>query len=182
MFNKSIGNIKGRIFICCMFLMSLAACGGGNPDKPSSTAQSSSSSSQFLPQTAYGSTTTIVAEHSGKCLDVRGGPTATQDGAIIEQWTCSGEANQDWNLNNKGNGNYELIARSSGKCIEPIGGGVDNYTNIQQATCDGSSKQLWNVRPKAAAGYYEIVSANAGRCLDVTGGPTATQDGVYTEL
>lgn len=28
----------------------------------------------------------LVAKHSGKCLDITGGPQATQNGALAEQW------------------------------------------------------------------------------------------------
>jgi hypothetical protein len=37
---------------------------------------------------------TIVAAHSGKCLDVR--DVSLADGARIQQWTCHGGANQQW--------------------------------------------------------------------------------------
>ena len=42
-----------------------------------------------LPSTSV-ATTTVVAQHSGMCLDVRGGPQAINDGAPIEQWHCTG--------------------------------------------------------------------------------------------
>ncbi|WP_395835627.1 RICIN domain-containing protein [Archangium violaceum] len=130
---------------------------------------------------ALAATTTIVAQHSNKCLDVRGGPTATADGALIEQWSCTGEANQAWTLTDKGNGQYQLVASSSGKCVEVINGATANGAGIQQATCSGLARQLWNLRSKGS-GRYEIVAVSGGRCLDVTGGPTATGDGVLTEL
>lgn len=43
---------------------------------------------------------TIVARHSGKCLNVAGGSTA--DGANIEQYTCSGWSSQQFSLENVG--------------------------------------------------------------------------------
>jgi hypothetical protein len=187
MFTKTVRTASKQATICSLLVL-MAACGGNNSADSSqasftqSPSTQSSTSPKLMPVTAYGATTTIIAEHSGQCLDVRGGPTATQDGALIEQWGCSGEANQDWNLNSKGNGQYEIIARSSNKCIEPIGGGTENYTQIQQATCDGSSKQLWTVRAKPSGGRYEIINVNANRCLDVIGGPTATLEGTLTEL
>ncbi|MFY0528763.1 RICIN domain-containing protein [Archangium gephyra] len=130
---------------------------------------------------ALAATTTIVAQHSNKCLDVRGGPTATQDGALIEQWSCTGQANQAWTLTDRGGGQYQLAAASSGKCVEVINGATGNGAGIQQATCSGQPRQLWTLNSKGS-GRYEIVAVNGGRCLDVTGGPTATGDGVLTEL
>jgi len=40
----------------------------------------------------------LVSENSGKCLDVTGGPAATDDGVPVQQWTCWGGANQQWIL------------------------------------------------------------------------------------
>ncbi|WP_334190017.1 RICIN domain-containing protein [Noviherbaspirillum sp.] len=158
----------------------LVACGGGS-SSTSPQAGTASGASLLHHSSAVSTTTHIIAEHSSQCLDVRGGAAATQDGALIEQWTCTGQANQDWTLVSYGNDNYALQARSSGKCIEPVGGNTANETRIQQSTCNGSPNQLWNVRPKTT-GRYEIVHAVAGRCLDVIGGPSATQEGVLTEL
>jgi hypothetical protein len=128
-----------------------------------------------------GAATTIVAEHSGKCLDVRGGPAAKNDGAAIEQWTCTGESNQAWTLTDKGNGQYQIAASSSGKCLDLAGGATANGTPIQQATCTGASRQLWKLR-MAGNGRHEVVSVSSGRCLDITGGPSATGDGALAEL
>ncbi|HEY8101101.1 MAG TPA: RICIN domain-containing protein [Burkholderiaceae bacterium] len=130
---------------------------------------------------AFAATTTIVAKHSGKCLDVRGGVTATGNGAPIEQWTCSGQANQAWTLKDMGGAQYELIASNSNKCVDIFNGGTANGTAIQQMDCTGQPNQLWKVN-SLGSGQYQIISTSSGRCLDVTGGPTATGDGVLTEL
>lgn len=123
----------------------------------------------------------VVAKHSGKCLDVRGGPAATNDGALIEQWSCSGEANQTFTFKDMGSGHVAIVAKNSGKCIDLAGAGSINGTAVQQATCNGAQTQLWNVRD-VGGGQSEIVSVFAKRCLDVTGGPGATADGVLTAL
>jgi hypothetical protein len=131
---------------------------------------------------SFAATTTIVAKHSGKCLDVRGGVTATGDGAPVEQWTCSGQANQAWTLQRVGaGGNFEIIASNSGKCLDMYNNGSANGTAIQQMTCTGQSNQLWRLK-SLGGGLYQIIAANNPHCLDVTGGPAATGDGVLTEL
>jgi len=43
------------------------------------------------------------------------------------------------------------------------------------------ARQLWKVN-SLGSGQNQIISVAANRCLDVTGGPTATGDGVLTEL
>ena len=123
----------------------------------------------------------LVAQHSGKCLNVRGGAAATSDGVPIEQWTCTGETSQAWTLTEMGSSQYELVAKSSGKCLDLVGGGGGNGTRIQQAPCTGAATQLWSLQSQGS-GQNQIVSASSGRCLDVTGGPTATGDGVPAEL
>jgi hypothetical protein len=130
---------------------------------------------------SFAATTTIVAKHSGKCLDVRGGVTATADGARIEQWACSGQANQAWTLKDMGGAQYEIIASNSGKCIDILNGGTANGTAIQQLSCTGQTKQRWKLNSQGS-GQYQIISVSSGRCLDVTGGTGATGDGVLTEL
>ncbi len=125
--------------------------------------------------------TTIIAQHSNKCLDVRGGPQAIGDGALIEQWTCTGTTNQSWTLNDRGGEQYELVASNSNKCVEVIDGSTTRGAGIHQATCTGQPRQLWRLRNKSA-NVYEIVNSPSNLCLDVTGGPQATADGVLTEL
>ena len=41
-------------------------------------------------------TYTVVSAIRGKCLDVRGG--SIYNGAALIQWTCNGQANQNWNI------------------------------------------------------------------------------------
>src|SRR4051794_31625832 len=69
---------------------------------------------------AEAATTTIVAQNSQKCLDVRGGPQATDDNVLIEQYSCTGSANQSWELRDMGSQQYELVASNSYKCASVI--------------------------------------------------------------
>jgi hypothetical protein len=132
---------------------------------------------------AASAATTLVAQNSGKCLDVMGGPGATQDGASLEQWPCTGQPNQSWTLNDAGGGQYELVASHSGKCAEVENGGTANGSLVKQATCTREPKQLWRLRSKASApNLFELVNVPSHRCLDVTGGPQGTQDGNLIEL
>jgi hypothetical protein len=124
----------------------------------------------------------ISVKHSGKCLDVRGGVTATANGAAIEQWTCTGEANQDWTIKDMGAAQYELIAKHSGKCLDVVNGSTANEALIQQWDCTGQPNQLWYMQSMAAAGDYRFVNVPGGRCLDVRGGVAATGDGALVEL
>ena len=113
------------------------------------------------------SVTTVVAQHSGMCLDVRGGPQAIDDGARIEQWTCTGASNQSWTLQDMGSGRFVLVAENSGKCVEPVAGGTADGTGLQQMRCNGTSGQLWTRQSTATPGVYRFVHVDSTRCLDV---------------
>jgi hypothetical protein len=112
----------------------------------------------------------VIAKHSGRCLDVRGGPQATQDGARIEQWTCTGATNQSWTLRDSGSNQFQLVALNSGKCIETLSGGTANGTGLQQLSCGTSAAQLWSIQSSAVAGEYRLLHSVSGRCLTVPNG------------
>lgn len=132
----------------------------------------------LLPTSASAATTTIVAKHSDKCLDVAGGPQATGNGVKIDQWTCSGESNQSWTLNDTGSGEYQLIAENSGKCLDVPSGSTANGVVLQQWDCDPGDKQLWRLQPQSD-GYYRIVSVATGKCVDVAGANTGDYADVH---
>ena len=93
----------------------------------------------------------LVAAHSGKCLDVTGGPTATSNGARVQQWQCldASQTNQLWRVAQVGS-KVQLIAVHSGKCLDVIGGpgATVNGTKLQQWDClgAGQTNQLWELR------------------------------------
>ncbi|MEU9607973.1 RICIN domain-containing protein [Streptomyces sp. NPDC048057] len=79
--------------------------------------------------------------NSGLCLNVKGG--GNDDGAQIIQWTCGAAANEQWKFVPKGTG-YQIVARSSGKCLN-VQGGVGQGRNLIQYTCtaDGAANDVW---------------------------------------
>ena len=128
----------------------------------------------------------LVAVHSGRCLDVVGGPPATGNGVPIQQWDCLGstQTNQIWNFQNEtyagGYYYYNLVAANSGKCLDVVGGptATDNGVPIQQWDCLGSTQtnQQWRVVTIKLG--LQIIARHSGKCLDVTGGTAATDNGV----
>ncbi|HEV2780879.1 MAG TPA: RICIN domain-containing protein [Actinophytocola sp.] len=109
----------------------------------------------------------LIVKHSGKCLDVRGGPQAIHDGAVIEQWHCTTASNQNWTLRDVGNGQIQLIAQNSGKCVQTVGGGTANSTGLEQMTCSSTAAQRWVRQSTAIVGEYRFVHVPSGRCLDI---------------
>jgi Ricin-type beta-trefoil lectin domain len=124
-------------------------------------------SALFLVGTATASASTyytLVAKHSGKCLDVAG--KSLQNSANVQQWSCTGGDNQRWTLVAMGDGSYEVVGKQSGKCLDVAGQSLLNAANIQQYTCWGGQNQRWRF-VSTGDGYNELVAQNSGKCLTV---------------
>ena len=116
-------------------------------------------------------TTRIVNQNSGKCADVLEASTA--NAAEIIQYTCTGAANQQWELRDLGNGYYNIVARHSGKCLDVNNASTADNAPVIQYTCGTGANQQWRLRPVSGTGYVEIVARHSGKCLDVSGQSTA---------
>src|SRR5262249_47912817 len=112
----------------------------------------------------------IIALHSGKCLDVRGGQGATDDGARVQQWDCNNQMNQKWREISIGNGYYEFMVQHSRKCLDVIGGetATENEVRLQQFDCNHQKNQHFREAP-IGGGYFKIVAEHSNKVLDVRG-------------
>ncbi|GLW09451.1 hypothetical protein Misp01_45800 [Microtetraspora sp. NBRC 13810] len=117
-------------------------------------------------------TATLVARHSGRCLDVSG--VSTADGAILHQWSCiNGQPNQEWTFVATSNGYYTLRASHSGKCLDVSGVSTADGAPVHQWTClNNQRNQEWRLAQKDN-GYFSLVARHSGKCLDVAGVSTA---------
>lgn len=80
----------------------------------------------------------LIAEHSGKALDVRGGSSA--DGTVVQQYALNtSAAAQKWAFVNAGNGNY-YIQSALGTVMEI------NGSAVQAGKLDKSSVQKWALK------------------------------------
>lgn len=113
----------------------------------------------------------LKPSHSGKCLEVAGGPTALADTANVQQFHCVGttQFNQIWRLIPNGDG-FQVVAGHSGKCLEVAGGAMGDTANVQQWNCNGTAAQRW--RLVADGSGFRLVASHSGKCLDVAGGST----------
>lgn len=112
----------------------------------------------------------IVARHSGKCLDVAGGSTAT--GAMLTQWDCVGVPNQQFRIVSAGGGYNKIVARHSGKVLDVQWGSLDNGAPVWQMDENGTSAQQWQI-VDVGGGYSRIMARHSGKAMDVAGGSTA---------
>ena len=111
------------------------------------------------------------ASNSSLTLGVAGGSTA--NGAAFQQ--LSGIADfQKFNFVSMGNGYYKLTMKSApNKCLDNPWNGTDG-ARLWTWDCTGQVNQQWQFVPDAQAGVYTIKNAQSGRCIDVTGGSTAS--------
>jgi|GEM_PF-2784049 len=109
---------------------------------------------------------TIIAKHSGKCMDVSG--KSIDNGVKIIQYDYRGGDNQLWKFKPIGNGYFQIIAKHSGKCLDVGSKSINNGAKIIQYDYLGGDNQLWKLDP-VNNGYFRIIAKHSGKCLDVSG-------------
>jgi len=70
---------------------------------------------------------------------------STADSALVHLWAYGGGANQQWQPVDEGNGNYHLVSRNSGKCLDVPGASVNDGVQLQQYTCNGTAAQSFSI-------------------------------------
>jgi nucleoid-associated protein YgaU len=108
----------------------------------------------------------IVAKHSGKVLDVKGG--STDNGADIIQYHSTGADNQLWQFVPASGGYYQITSKHSGKVLDVKGGSTQDGAQVVQYQPTGGDNQLWNF-VSVGGDYYQIVAKHSARLLDVKG-------------
>jgi Ricin-type beta-trefoil lectin domain len=64
---------------------------------------------------------------------------------------------------------YNVIGKSSGKCVDARAAGTANDTAVQQFACNGTTAQQWQLQT-TSGGYYRVNARNAvGQAWDVSG-------------
>mgnify|MGYP001050951167 CR=1 FL=1 len=81
----------------------------------------------------------LVTGSGSLCLDVYGNSAGA--GAAIDQWTCNGQANQQWLLNSNGT----VTGIQSGLCLDVSGASTANGALAELWTCNGQSNQQWTL-------------------------------------
>lgn len=112
----------------------------------------------------------LVARHSGKCVDVVNGSTASN--AQVIQYACNGGNNQQWSPRDSGGGYVQLVARHSGLCLDVANASTADSAQVIQYTCGPGTNQQWQFHD-SGNGYVRVVARHSGKCLDVTSASTA---------
>ncbi|MGQ4401612.1 RICIN domain-containing protein [Streptomyces hayashii] len=110
----------------------------------------------------------LVIGSDSLCLDVSGGSTGA--GAVIDQWTCNGQSNQQFEFVPSSGGYGQLRAQHSGQVVAVSGGSTTAGTpDIVQQAPDGAAAALW-LPVRQSDGSFSFRNKNSGLCLDVYGG------------
>jgi len=119
------------------------------------------------PSIISGAVYKVTAQHSGRNLDVAG--DATTNGANVQQWSDTNNAQQKWKVIDVGDGYYKLVSQVSGKALEVADGASNDGANVQLWSDNGSAHQQWRI-VDVGDGYYKLISQASGKALDVVGG------------
>lgn len=91
--------------------------------------------------------------------------TRTNDGTQYA-WECSAAAAMEEDYTTAlPNGRYEIVATSTGNCLQCASGSGADGAAIIVGPYTGQTYQLWQVT-NLNNGYYSIISSNGGRSLD----------------
>ncbi|MFC5824660.1 RICIN domain-containing protein [Nonomuraea insulae] len=115
--------------------------------------------------------TTVVAKHSGKCVDARGAVTA--NGTAVQQYACNGSGAQLWQFQATSGGYYRVNSSlNAAQSWDVTGVSTADSALIQLWAYGGGNNQQW-LPVEESGGTYHLVNRNSGKCLDVGGASTA---------
>lgn len=112
----------------------------------------------------------LVSRHSGKAIDIT--DLSTADGAAVQQWTRTNNANQQFQFVDAGGGYYKIRNRHSGKLIEIAAASTADGANVVQWPDNGGTNQQFRVAD-TDSGFVKLVNRKSGKPLDVVGWSTA---------
>lgn len=110
-------------------------------------------------------TGSIINRESNKGLDVS--DQSRQDGANIQQWDYAGQANQNWDVIDLGNGEVAIISQHSGHALTVRGGNDRNAANLIQRRWRNTPQQRWRLED-VGGGWFKVRNVDTNKCLDVT--------------
>lgn len=108
----------------------------------------------------------IHARHSGLVLDVAG--AVTDPGAALIQWPSGGTPNQNFSMEDQGDGTVRFVAQHSGLVLDVAGATSDLGAPVGQWPWHGGGNQRFRVE-SVGDGFVRIVAAHSGLVLDVAG-------------
>jgi len=117
----------------------------------------------------------VVNQNSGACVDATA--FGTTNGTAVQQWSCGGAPNQQWQFIPFSDGYDKVLGRNAAAQNQAwdVTGGPSATApgiGIQTWSFGGGTNQQW--QPIAVGnGYYRFVARNSGLCVEVPGASTA---------
>ncbi|MCA1844609.1 MAG: RICIN domain-containing protein [Actinobacteria bacterium] len=111
----------------------------------------------------------LRVRHTGMALDIAG--QSMERGARATQWPVNGQANQQWRLEDSGEGYVRIVARHSCKVLDVKGQSMERGAQVYQWDSNGQANQQWRIED-VGEGYVRIVARHSGMVLDVAGQST----------
>lgn len=110
----------------------------------------------------------IVNANSGSCVDVKAeGGSEFRIGMTIQQYTCLGTANQQFQFVQVAGG-YYIMNRASTLKLDVLLGNTQDGVPLIQFPFWGGPNQVWSLAD-AGNGYYTLHPNSSGKCMDVSG-------------
>jgi hypothetical protein len=127
----------------------------------------------LTPGFASGSSSTLVNQGSGLCLDENDWTTVSA--AQFQQWTCNGGSNQQFTLvpTATGSSTYFIQPVTPDYCLDVSGASPASGAAIIQYPCNYNTNQQFTLR-SAGTSVYEVVAVNSGLCVAPSGDSTAS--------
>ncbi|WP_162907684.1 RICIN domain-containing protein [Allorhizocola rhizosphaerae] len=104
----------------------------------------------------------LLAQHSGKAVDVDGRSTAA--GARVIQWAATGATNQQFEFVDTGDGHVRVKARHSGLFLQVASN--SNGADITQQPSSTAASQQWRITDHGA-GVISLINRQSGLAMDV---------------
>ena len=141
--------------------------GGGGGD----TGGDSGGSSGSLSDGTY----SIRNVNSGKGLDVTG--ESTEDGANVQQYEYWGGSNQQWNVEDTGDG-YRIENVNSGKVLDVANRSTEDGANVHQYSDGGGDNQRFYLNDQGG-GQYHVQPVHSEKAVEVES--SSTDDGANVQ-
>nr|Q27082.1 RecName: Full=Clotting factor G alpha subunit; Flags: Precursor [Tachypleus tridentatus]BAA04044.1 clotting factor G alpha subunit precursor [Tachypleus tridentatus] len=106
----------------------------------------------------------VQNRHSELYLDVT--DASNEDGAFLQQWSYSGNENQQFDFEHLENNVYKITNKKSGKSLDVYNFGTENGVRIQQWSYGGARNQQFTVQ-SVGDGYYKIIPRGSGKLVEV---------------
>jgi formylglycine-generating enzyme len=117
----------------------------------------------------------IIAENSGKTLEVAAGPGA-QEGRPLQQNESTGSDNQLFRFRRVRSGYYQILTKQEGQALRIRGSSLLDHAPVEQNADTGAENQLFTL-VKDTDDAYSIVAKISGYCFDISGGVGSVGNG-----